>query len=208
MIKQTVEATVKYFGPYDGGIADILQKVGELGLLGKARKAEDYRLLYVLAQTLGGPVLEQGASYGLSTRCIIRGLSTHKQQPPFQVYSVDLNHQWDKHDLPPVYDPSRVAIDGDSTAYAPPEPCVWGFEDAKHDYETTRMNLQRQIGAGCHTILIHDTAERLQGWKCGDIIWDCRRAVMDILGDWDLIDIESDSGMILAQRKDDNEQRA
>ena len=209
MLQMTVEAQVKYWGPYDGGIDDLMLHIAEKGLLGKARKKRDYELLYCLAQTLGGPVLEQGACYGLSTRCILHGLRSKAccQSDGWRVYSVDLDHQWNKHFVSEegVYDClGRVEVTADAGLYCPPVKCVWGFEDASHTFEGTKGNLQRQIEAGCHTILIHDTAEWRQG-PCGDFIWDCRRAVLEVLADWDLIDVESESGMILAQRKEPNE---
>lgn len=186
-------------GGYDGACADIAAAVGKLGLWGASRKQRDYELLYALAKKYGGPVLEQGTSYGLSTRYLARGT-------PDTVFTVDTRGpDFSKHDIPPVPETIR-AVKADSTTWAPPVPCIVGFEDAAHTFDCTFNNLQRQHDAGCQAILVHDTAEWNQ-YKKGGSQYACRKAALyffSFLPSYDLWDVDSDSGMILALRKDTN----
>jgi hypothetical protein len=196
-----IEAAIDHVGGYQGDCQDIADAAQALGLWGEERKQRDYEFLFCLAREVGGPVLEQGAAYGLSTRYLHRGLEAHVEGSP-TIFSVDTAHKWGKHLSVEGY-PNRVQIDGPAEDVLPPDRCMLGFEDALHTYDCTFRCLEKQIKAGSGVIVVHDTAAWMQH-AFGDVLYGCRQATLDFFEarPFDLLDIRSDTGMMLAIRRD------
>jgi hypothetical protein len=156
---------------------------------------EEGRILYTLARRWGGTVLEIGSDLGISTRYLYEGLERGF------VVAVDYCHKWG-------FDkawPRRIRIEADSRQLGLAEelrqfgPYALAFIDGDHRYAGVVNDIAIARALGIPRILFHDTRADMPAPAGTSDGSEARRAVQDCLGDWDLTDLTTGCGMILAE---------
>lgn len=165
---------------------------------------EEGCVLYHLAKTLGGPVLELGADLGISTRFIHEGLDKHNQSEDV-VVALDYLHKWGED----MDWPRRIRIEADTLCRSvrdkiPALPYKWAFIDADHRYGAVVNDIYLTTSILRIPVLVfHDCNPNLriaENPSCGsDAYW----AVKDHLPDtyaWELL--PTPAGLVIATKKE------
>lgn len=153
------------------------------------------QVLAGLARVLGGPVLEIGACLGISTLYILDGLRTGPAAlQNNQVTSLDLHHQ---KCLPNV---NLLQITADSRSWRSGQRFTWAFVDGDHRYEAVAADIETCRAHGCRSMLFHDTSERFGVPTNMSDGSDARRAVLEVLADWKIVEIATPCGMLFVTR--------
>jgi len=161
-------------------------------------------VLYTLACSLGGPVLELGADLGISTRYIHEGLEAHGQECDV-VYAFDYNHKWDDDpDWPRRIRRSADTICRSIRTKIPPMNWEWAFVDADHRYGAVLNDLYLVTKVlRIPLIVFHDCNPNLriaENPSCGsDAYW----AVTENLPpDYDYELLDTPAGLLIAKLKE------
>ena len=152
---------------------------------------EEGRILATLAFVLGGPCLEIGSDLGISSRYIREGLPDDTR-----LFCIDIYHKWDSR----AYDPRIEQFHMRAEDFIPPEKCIWAFIDGDHRKDAVLLDIKSALRCGCRVLIFHDCSPTMPAAKSASEGSNARDAVLESedLKGWDLFDITTHGGMILA----------